>query len=159
MKYTEFKRIDDYSHRVSGNYLSGLGSDFNQTDIKDAFDFMRNYENASRFDKIAMKDAKIEALKILTDFETIWKDRKDEAVAEKKEKNRLRAECSEQAPLVWENNILPAFKNLAEEIETFKQTPGYEYYFLSDEITKQLSEIEKIAGIVRKQQKVYIKSV
>ena len=157
MKYIEFERIDDYCRRVSDKYLSGLGSDFNKTDIKDAFDFMRNYENASRFDKIAMKDAKVEALKILTDFETTWKDRKDEAVAEKKEKNRLRAECRETAPLVWGNNILPAFKNLAEEIETFKQTPGYEYYFLSDEITKQLSEIEKIAGIVRKQQKVYIK--
>ena len=157
MKYSEFENIDQYCKRVADKHLSSLGSDFNQTDIKDAFDFMRSYEKASRFEKKAMEVSKEEALKVLTDFEKFWETKQDEALAAKKEKVRLREELKSNAPTIWENDILPKFKDLLIEVEAFTKRPGFEPYILKDQITKELKKVEDVAGVVRQQQKVYIK--
>ncbi len=160
MKYSEFENVDKYCKRIADKYLSSLGgSDFNQTDIRDAFDFMRKFEKSSRFDKAAMEVAKKEAEKVLTDFEKFNEAKKDEALREKKEKVRLREELKENAPTIWKNDLLPKFKDLFDELETFTKRPGFEPYILSDQIKKELVKIEDVTGVVRQKEKVYIKQL
>ena len=159
MKYLEYERIDDYCYSVADKHFHsiGIGSDLNSEDIQDAFNFMRNYEKANRFDKAAMENAKDEALKVLVEFEKFWETKKNEALEAKKEKIRLSKELRENAPTIWENDILPKFKNLFKEIEAFTKIPGFEPYILNDQIKEELKKIEDVSKIVIPRQKVYIK--
>ena len=158
-KYTEMKDIDTFTKRLSGRFWSESKADenFNQTDLRDAFDFMISYENANRFEKPMMEKSKDEALEVLTTFEKFWFDKKDAELKERQEKARLTKELKEKMPKIWNDAILPKFDNVIEELTKFSKMPGFEDPFLNSEIKEQIEKIEKIFKIVPKTKIEYIR--
>ncbi len=146
MKYTELKHIDTYTKRTSSHFWSETkgGEDFNRKDLKDAFDFMINYENANRFEKPTLEVSKGQALKVLNDYEKFWEDKKESEQRERVEAARIRKELTEKMPDIWKKDILPKFDNVFEELVKFSKMPGWNDAFLNEEIKNEIVKIEKI---------------
>ena len=151
MKYLELERIDNYTNKIAGKDFASVPSELDPTNIREAFDFMVSFEKADKFTQSSLKVGKKEALNVLNIFEDKCKKIAETADRERQKKRENEAQARRNAPILWEEEIAPAFTNLSATLEEFKNIPGYQTHLFTDALKKEFRNIKNMLGIVDKQ--------
>lgn len=155
MKYSKFETIDSYTNKMIGKPFSQIGSDLDPDNVlKEAFYFMVSFEKADQFTKSSLKIGEKDASNVLSVFEDRCKEINETADREKQNKRDNEAAARKNAPILWDDEIAPAFKNIAETLKEFKNINGYQNHLFVDALKTEFRSIRNMLNISDKQLKV-----
>ncbi len=150
MIYLEFKTFDNYTSRIMKKTYTTVPYDLDPDNVREAFDFMVSFEKADKFTQSSLKVGKKEALNVLNIFEDKCASIIEAEDVKRQKKRENEAEARRNAPILWEDEIAPAFTNLSATLEEFKNIPGYQTHLFSDALNKEFRNIKDMLGIVDK---------
>ena len=155
-KYLNHKELDSYAKSVSGNYWTEMKTgDFDKTELKEAFLYVKLYQQKSKFERVNLELGKEAAEKLLNSFEAHYAGLKEKERIEREKQKKIEAAYREEAPKIFAKEFKPLFDDLEKRIEQLKQRPGYSFGVLHDHFETKLRDLEALANVKPIVKKIY----
>ncbi len=142
----KIQAIDSWARKIGGcNFIHlKFGREFDREKIRRAFGFIEKYNIADDLDRAVLESGKHEAETLLKRFEQYQDDLKREEDMKAEKRRDLEAKFRKDTPVLFAKKIKPLFEQLASEIRSLEETPGFIPHVAYASISNELTRINQI---------------
>ena len=146
--YLKFENIDKYTQAHFGkNFIDAAYlTDIVSSDIREAFAFVRRFEEYDKFSQKNFEIGFLAALNLLNKYEADG-DAYLEAERLRKKKDRdVRKAIIEKSPEIWKDELEPAFDALISELERVATIEQFNFNYLGENVlNRKMAELIKVS--------------